>query len=90
MFSKRSVPLVEYPNGAVAPFDPNVAVATANHYAAKVIVQENWIRVYSMNLNVAARVYCLYFYVLARVYSWYLNVCGQSVYFLLDCSGQSV
>merc|ERR1712168_794412 len=27
--------LVTYPNGAVAPFDPNVAVATANHYAAK-------------------------------------------------------
>ena len=24
-----------YPNGAVAPFDPNVALATANHYAAK-------------------------------------------------------
>ena len=24
-----------YPNGAVAPFDPNVAVATAQHYAAK-------------------------------------------------------
>merc|ERR1712228_1158463 len=27
--------LVTYPNGAVAPFDPNVAIATANHYAAK-------------------------------------------------------
>merc|ERR1712045_309307 len=27
--------LVTYPNGAVAPFDPNVAVATASHYAAK-------------------------------------------------------
>merc|ERR1712026_10424 len=27
--------LVTYPNGAVAPFDPNVALATANHYAAK-------------------------------------------------------
>merc|ERR1711931_96423 len=27
--------LVTYPNGARAPFDPNVAVATANHYAAK-------------------------------------------------------
>merc|ERR1711936_791861 len=27
--------LVTYPNGAVAPFDPNVAVATAQHYAAK-------------------------------------------------------
>merc|ERR1711872_772851 len=26
--------LVTYPNGAVAPFDPNVALATANHYAA--------------------------------------------------------
>ena len=24
-----------YPNGAVAPFDPNVALATAQHYAAK-------------------------------------------------------
>merc|ERR1712042_363403 len=27
--------LVTYPNGAVAPFDPNVAVATGQHYAAK-------------------------------------------------------
>merc|ERR1712193_82263 len=27
--------LVTYPNGARAPFDPNVAVATAQHYAAK-------------------------------------------------------
>merc|ERR1712087_63137 len=27
--------LVTYPNGAVAPFDPNVAIVTANHYAAK-------------------------------------------------------
>merc|ERR1712025_423275 len=27
--------LVTYPNGAVAPFDPNVALATAQHYAAK-------------------------------------------------------
>merc|ERR1711884_842077 len=27
--------LVTYPNGAVAPFDPNVAIATAQHYAAK-------------------------------------------------------
>merc|ERR1711937_951398 len=27
--------LVTYPNGARAPFDPNVALATANHYAAK-------------------------------------------------------
>merc|ERR1740128_1606038 len=27
--------LVTYPNGAVAPFDPNVAIATAHHYAAK-------------------------------------------------------
>merc|ERR1712055_853503 len=26
--------LVVYPNGAVTPFDPNVAIATANHYAA--------------------------------------------------------
>ena len=24
-----------YPNGAVAPFDPNVALATAQHFAAK-------------------------------------------------------
>merc|ERR1712168_990507 len=29
--------LVTYPNGAVAPFDPNVALATANHYAAKAL-----------------------------------------------------
>merc|ERR1719220_1511188 len=28
--------LVTYPNGAVAPFDPNVAVATANHNGALV------------------------------------------------------
>merc|ERR1712236_210516 len=27
--------LVTYPNGAVAPFDPNVALATAQHYSAK-------------------------------------------------------
>merc|ERR1712055_761093 len=27
--------LVTYPNGAVAPFDPNVALAPAQHYAAK-------------------------------------------------------
>ena len=27
--------LVTYPNGAIAPFDPNVALATAQHYAAK-------------------------------------------------------
>merc|ERR1712154_398311 len=27
--------LVTYPNGARAPFDPNVALATAQHYAAK-------------------------------------------------------
>merc|ERR1712115_462055 len=27
--------LVTYPNGAVAPFDPNLALATAQHYAAK-------------------------------------------------------
>merc|ERR1719151_167410 len=27
--------LVTYPNGAVAPFDPNVALATAQHYNAK-------------------------------------------------------
>merc|ERR1712149_33658 len=30
--------LVTYPNGARAPFDPNVALATANHYAAKDVV----------------------------------------------------
>merc|ERR1712176_502848 len=29
--------LVTYPNGARAPFDPNVALATANHYAAKAV-----------------------------------------------------
>ena len=36
--SKRSAEaqqLVTYPNGAVAPYDPNVAIATAQHYAAK-------------------------------------------------------
>merc|ERR1712156_792738 len=27
--------LVTYPNGAVAPYDPNVALSTAQHYAAK-------------------------------------------------------
>merc|ERR1719228_2294854 len=30
-----SAQLVHYPNGAVAPFDPNVAAATAYHYSAK-------------------------------------------------------
>merc|ERR1711939_432314 len=37
-YGKRSADaqhLVTYPNGAVAPFDPNVALATAQHYAAK-------------------------------------------------------
>ena len=38
-FSKRSAQLVTYPNGAQAPFDPNVALATAQHYAAKVTNQ---------------------------------------------------
>ena len=43
LFRKRSAEpqvlgadgLVTYPNGAVAPYDPNVALATAQHYAAK-------------------------------------------------------
>merc|ERR1711868_224256 len=38
-YGKRSADaqhLVTYPNGAVAPFDPNVALATAQHYAANV------------------------------------------------------
>merc|ERR1711884_592861 len=34
-YGKRSAQLVTYPNGAQAPFDPNVALATARHYAAK-------------------------------------------------------
>merc|ERR1712142_445608 len=34
-YGKRSAQLVTYPNGAQAPFDPNVALATAQHYAAK-------------------------------------------------------
>merc|ERR1711872_665370 len=36
-YGKRSADpqLVTYANGAVAPFDPNVAVATASHFAAK-------------------------------------------------------
>merc|ERR1712024_32291 len=34
-YGKRSAQLVTYPNGAQAPFDPNVALATAEHYAAK-------------------------------------------------------
>ena len=38
IYSKRSAQLVTYPNGAQAPFDPNVALATAQHYAAKVII----------------------------------------------------
>ena len=38
IYSKRSAQLVTYPNGAQAPFDPNVALATARHYAAKVII----------------------------------------------------
>ena len=37
--SKRSAQLVTYPNGAQAPYDPNVALATAQHYAAKVTNQ---------------------------------------------------
>ena len=36
--SKRSAQLVTYPNGAQAPYDPNVALATAQHYAAKVYI----------------------------------------------------
>ena len=38
IYSKRSAQLVTYPNGAQAPFDPNVALATARHYAAKVTI----------------------------------------------------
>ena len=38
IYSKRSAQLVTYPNGAQAPFDPNVALATAQHYAAKVSI----------------------------------------------------
>merc|ERR1719468_693502 len=34
-YGKRSAQLVTYPNGAQAPYDPNVALATARHYAAK-------------------------------------------------------
>merc|ERR1739838_956018 len=34
-YGKRAAQLVTYPNGAQAPFDPNVALATAQHYAAK-------------------------------------------------------
>merc|ERR1711868_317361 len=37
-YGKRSADaqhLVTYPNGAVAPFDPNVALATAQHYAGQ-------------------------------------------------------
>merc|ERR1711864_42138 len=34
-YGKREANLVTYPNGAVTPFDPNVAAATAQHYAAK-------------------------------------------------------
>merc|ERR1719327_600360 len=33
--SLSAAQLVAYPNGAVAPYDPNVAIATANHFAAK-------------------------------------------------------
>ena len=33
-----SAQLVTYPNGAQAPYDPNVALATAQHYAAKVYI----------------------------------------------------
>ena len=36
--SKRSAQLVTYPNGAQAPFDPNGALATAQHYATKVTI----------------------------------------------------
>ena len=46
--SKRSAQLVTYPNGAQAPYDPNVALATAQHYAAKVyILKRDCITVFS-------------------------------------------
>ena len=38
IYSKRSAQLETYPNGAQAPFDPNVALATSRHYAAKVTI----------------------------------------------------
>merc|ERR1712189_110885 len=43
-YGKRSADaqLVTYANGAVAPFDPNVAVATANHFAAKAAYGSWW------------------------------------------------
>ena len=41
IYSKRSAQLVTYPNGAQAPFDPNVALATAQHYAAKVTINNS-------------------------------------------------
>jgi hypothetical protein len=41
-YGKRSAQLVTYPNGAQAPYDPNVALATAQHYAAKA-AQGSWL-----------------------------------------------
>merc|ERR1712234_65984 len=43
-YGKRSADaqLVTYANGAVAPFDPNVAVATANHFDAKAAYGSWW------------------------------------------------
>ena len=34
LFAAASAQLVVYPNGAVAPFDPNNAAATKEHFAA--------------------------------------------------------
>merc|ERR1719300_2105915 len=43
-YGKRSADaqLVTYANGAVTPYDPNVAIATANHFAAKAAYGSWW------------------------------------------------
>merc|ERR1712098_706505 len=49
--------LVTYPNGAVAPFDPNVAIATANHYAAKIAHGSYFPYAGALGVHPAAAVY---------------------------------
>merc|ERR1712215_669891 len=46
--------LVTYPNGAVAPFDPNVALATAQHYQAKAVYGSGVPREGAANVHPAA------------------------------------
>merc|ERR1712198_199626 len=57
-YGKRSAdaPLVPYATGAVTPYDPNVAVATANHFAAKAAHGSWWPAAGAVGVHPAAPV----------------------------------